>query len=192
MKNQLLTNVKVKQQGAALITALVFMGILTMLGISAMRSNTMDVKIHNAMKDRTNAFQCAEAALRQGERFISDADEQPTEVPVGTIPQQVPPEVWPVDDDTLNNLVNQASTWWATNGWGDASLSDPGLQIGCADSAEYIVQTLGGIGGDGSDDLNFEKLIESQIDGYRVSSRSEGVSDKAVVILQSTYLRQFQ
>ena len=183
---------KTNQQGAALITALVFMGILTMLGISAMRSNTLDVKIHNAMKDRLNAFQCAEAALRQGELFISTANSKPDDYIAG-VPDQAAGEVWQIDTNTLNNYVDQAATWWVTNGWSDDSLKDTtDVKVGCAVDAQYIVQSLGGIGDNGSGDLSFKAQATSQIDGYRITSRSEGVSANAAVILQSTFTRQFQ
>lgn len=181
-----------KQQGAALITALVFMGILTMLGISAMRSNTLDVKIHNAMKDRLNAFQCAEAALRQGELFISTSNSKPDDTTTG-VPTKASLEVWRIDTLTLNNFVDQAASWWVTNGWSDNTLKDiTDVKVGCADDAYYIVQSLGGIGDNGSGDLSFKSQATSQIDGYRITSRSEGVSENAAVILQSTFTRQFQ
>ncbi len=180
-----------KQFGAALITSLVFMSILTMLGISAMRSNTLDVKIHNAMLDRLNAFQCSEAALRQGERFIKNATEQPNDAVAGA-PAPGSGQVWRVNTSALNNLVNENGDWWATNGWGDFVLSDPNVNIGCATQAEYIVQSLGGTGGNGSGDLSFKAAAESQMNIYRISSRSEGVSANSAVILQSTFTRQFQ
>jgi len=183
---------KSKQQGAALITALVFMGILTMLGISAMRSNTQDVKMHNAMKDRLNAFQCAEAALRQGELFISTSNSKPDDTVTG-VPDKTTGEVWRIDTQTLNNFVDQTAAWWVTNGWGDSSLKDTtDVKVGCAVDAQYVVQSLGGIGDNGSGDLSFKAQATSQIDGYRITSRSEGVSANAAVILQSTFTRQFQ
>lgn len=180
-----------KQSGAALIVALVLMTVLTMLGVTAMRSNSMDVRVHNAMKDRANAFQCAEAALRQGELFIENVSIRPDDTTVG-IPSKANLQVWKIDTTALNNLVNEVDSWWATNGWSDTALSDANVEVGCANQAEYIVQSLGGIGDNGSGDLSFKAQAESQIDGYRITSRSEGVSDNAAVILQTTFTRQFK
>jgi len=180
-----------KQSGAALVIALVLMTVLTMMGVTAMRSNSMDVKIHNAMKDRANAFQCAEAALRQGELFIKNVSTRPDDTTVG-IPSKANLEVWNIDSSTLNNLVDQVTNWWQTNGWSDLALTDPSVEVGCANQADYIVQSLGGIGDNGSGDRSFKAQAESQIDGYRITSRSEGVSDNAVVIVQSTFTRQFK
>jgi len=192
MKPDFHYSLKSKQQGAALITALVFMGILTMLGISAMRSNTLDVKIHNAMKDRLNAFQCAEAGLRQGELYISTANAKPDDFITG-VPDKTAGEVWQIDTIILNSFVDHDAAWWVTNGWSDDSLrDDTDVTVGCADDAQYIVQSLGGIGDNGSGDLSFKAQATSQIDGYRITSRSEGVSANAAVILQTTFTRQFQ
>ena len=178
-----------KQQGAALITALVFMGILTMLGISSMRDSTVDLKIHNAMNDRINAFQCAEAALRQGEIYIKRSPVQLDDTQAG-VPDQASFGVWVNDTDALDNLVNQPDSWWVTNGVADAPLTNANVLIGCATPARYLVQSLGGAGNN-SGDLSFKAEAKSQINGYRISSRSEGISSNAVVILQSTFTRQF-
>lgn len=179
-----------KQQGAVLITALVFMGILTMIGISVMRSNTLDVKIHNAMMDRLNSFQCAEAALRQGELFIKNSAVQPSET-VSGVPSQAQSQVWGIYASDINDLVSQDSSWWASNGWQDNSLIDASSgQVGCTDASTFIVQSLGGVS-DGSGNREFKAKVEDLMSGYRISSRSDGMTGKAVTILQSTYIRQF-
>ncbi len=178
-----------KHQGAALVTALVFMGILTMLGVSSMRDSTLDLKIHNAMKNRLNAFQCAEAALRQGELYILKSPDQLDDTQSG-IPDQATFGVWVNDTDALDNMVNQNNAWWETNGVLDSVLTDANVQIGCAVPARFLVQSMGG-SGNSSDDLSFKAEAKSQINGYRISSRSEGVSASAAVILQSTFTRQF-
>jgi len=190
MKPLARTNFHKKQYGAALITALVFMGILTMLGISAMRSNLLDVKIHNAMKNRLNAFQCAEAALRQGELYIEELNARPFDSELG-VPQQSELEVWSVEDPTIDRLVNRDDSFWLTNGWADWALAHSSTEIGCADQANYIVQSMGGAGTGESQDLSIATQTNQMVDGYRITSRSVGVSGKASVIVQSTYIRRF-
>jgi len=190
MKPLVRTNLYKRQYGAALITALVFMGILTMLGISAMRSNLLDVKIHNAMKNRLNAFQCAESALRQGELYIEELDVRPSDFELG-VPLQSQQEVWSMEDSTIDKLVNLDDSFWLTNGWGDWSLSHTSTEIGCAEQANYIVQSMGGSGTGEAQDLSIEAQTNQQVNGYRITSRSAGVSGKAAVIVQSTYIRQF-
>ena len=59
------------QQGAALITALVMLVILTMLGLSSMSTNTMEERMAANTQESNRAFQAAESGLDQG---YADAD----------------------------------------------------------------------------------------------------------------------
>ena len=51
------------QKGAALITALFFLVILTMLAMSSMNTNILDEKMAANMQEKNRAFQTAETAL---------------------------------------------------------------------------------------------------------------------------------
>jgi len=55
------------EHGAALITALVFLLILTILGISAMQMSILEERMAGNTRDLTIAFEAAESALRDGE-----------------------------------------------------------------------------------------------------------------------------
>lgn len=59
-----------KQQGAVLAVALIFLLVLTLLGVSSMKSTLLEEKMAGNMRDQSLAFQAAEAALRDGEAFI--------------------------------------------------------------------------------------------------------------------------
>lgn len=59
-----------RQRGAALITGLIFLVILTLLGITAMRTSTLEERIAGNTRDRNVALQAADTALRDGERDI--------------------------------------------------------------------------------------------------------------------------
>lgn len=67
MKNQLPSF----QQGAALITALVFLIVLTIIGITAMQTTTMQERMAGNARDREIAFQSAEAMLREAEARVA-------------------------------------------------------------------------------------------------------------------------
>lgn len=58
------------QAGAVLVTGLIFLVILTLLGITAMQTSTMEERMSGNARDRNIAFQAAEAALRDAERDI--------------------------------------------------------------------------------------------------------------------------
>lgn len=51
------------QQGVALAMALVVLVILTILGVSAMKSSSLEVKMASGIQDNTLAFQAAESGL---------------------------------------------------------------------------------------------------------------------------------
>jgi type IV pilus assembly protein PilX len=52
-----------RQHGAALITALVLLVILTMLGLSSMTTNTMEERMSANAQEKNRAFQAAEAGI---------------------------------------------------------------------------------------------------------------------------------
>jgi type IV pilus assembly protein PilX len=58
------------QGGAALVTGLIFLIILTLLGVTAMQTSTMEERMSGNARDRNIALQAAEAALRDAERDI--------------------------------------------------------------------------------------------------------------------------
>jgi type IV pilus assembly protein PilX len=53
-----------RQRGAALITALVLLVILTMLGLSSMTTNTMEERMSSNAQEKNRAFQAAEAGIQ--------------------------------------------------------------------------------------------------------------------------------
>jgi type IV pilus assembly protein PilX len=60
-----------RERGVSLVVALIFLIILTILGLTAMRVATMEERMSGNSRDRSLAFQAAEAALRDAE---SDVD----------------------------------------------------------------------------------------------------------------------
>ena len=59
------------QRGAILIVALLFLTILTILGVTAMTTTTHEEKMAGHSRDTSLAFQAAEAALRDARRDIN-------------------------------------------------------------------------------------------------------------------------
>jgi len=58
------------QRGAVLLISLVFLLLLTLLGISSMQNATLQEKMAGSIKLRNQSFQLAEAALRIGESVV--------------------------------------------------------------------------------------------------------------------------
>lgn len=62
-----------REKGAALITSLVFLTVLTILGMSTLGTSLLESRMAGNMRDRNLAFQAAEIGLRDAELFIRDS-----------------------------------------------------------------------------------------------------------------------
>lgn len=62
-----------RESGAALILALIFLLVMTVLGTSSMRTSTMQERMAGNMRDGNLSFQSAEAGLRAAESFLLNA-----------------------------------------------------------------------------------------------------------------------
>lgn len=63
------------EDGFVLATALIFLVALTILGVSALGVNSLEEKMFGYSRDRQLAFQAADAALRDGGRYLLDSGE---------------------------------------------------------------------------------------------------------------------
>ncbi|MBX3617980.1 pilus assembly PilX family protein [Nitrosomonas sp.] len=63
-----------KQGGAVFVTGLIFLLVLTLLGITATRMATVEERMSGNMRDRLLAMQAAEMGLRYAEQHVRDND----------------------------------------------------------------------------------------------------------------------
>ncbi len=68
--NSVKKNIPVRQKGAVLIVSLIILLVMTMIGVTAMQTTTMEERMAGNMRDQNFAFQAAEIALRDAEDFI--------------------------------------------------------------------------------------------------------------------------
>lgn len=59
-----------QQRGAVLVVSLIFLVVLTLIGVAAMQSTVLEEKMAGNVKDRNLAFQVAESAVREAEGYI--------------------------------------------------------------------------------------------------------------------------
>lgn len=103
------------QAGMALIVALVFLLLLTLLGLNSMQSATLQEKMSSSVQFRNQSFQLAEAALRVGEGVVS--------APAYTAPlcantaACAPPDGSSVDAPGANGYVTWISTGSTNTGF---------------------------------------------------------------------------
>ncbi len=165
---------KHKQRGATLIIAMIFMLVLTVIGMAGMDVTFLEEKMAGNMRDRNIAFQAAEAALRDGENYL---DSQ---------------AVLPAFDGTNNGLyavpTDGTKNWkeinWTTSS-AVASYDGPGFDELSAPAA-YIIEDLATASA--SDSLEVGVPVDNKR-YYRVTSRAQGLSDTTEVILQTVYKR---
>ncbi|AND68643.1 hypothetical protein ATSB10_11890 [Dyella thiooxydans] len=172
------------QRGVALVVALLLLLLITIVGLAAVRSTTMQQKMTSNFLDRQIAFQAAEAALRQGEVAVQAAaspgnfyDCSPTGGNNCLINAMTDPNV-PADQ-----VVSVAKTAFDA---GTLSASQP----------QYVVEYLG--------NFQIPSPVVSQVsscsgygpcssnstaDFFRITARSgpANAGDRATVTLQSIY-----
>ena len=161
-----------RQTGVALITGLIFMVILTLIVIAAMRTTTLEELMARNARDRDLAFQAAEAALRAGEEELRGAVPPALAVNTGRTPRIV--------DGT------RPEYWTGTHNWNAQSIAMGWQPQNTSAAPRYVIELMSASAGTGGG-LGFGALPDQGI--YRVTARGVGSSANTVVILQAVYER---
>lgn len=162
------------QRGAALITSLLFLLVLSLLGLVSMQSSLLEERMAGNMNNRNMAFQAAEAALRDAEYYLESA-------------------VLPSFDGSngLYQPVTPGDTpLWETVNWDDNDsrvISGSNTITGVAQQPRYIVEDLGAMESGRQSLVAGQAIADAR--AYRVTARGVGGNGSAVVILQSTFRR---
>jgi len=187
------------QHGAALITGLIFLVILTLLGITAMRTSTLEERIAGNTRDRNVAFQAGDTALRDGERDIMNICEGSYCRAVSISGRTG------FDENCTNGLCYKAyPPGFTTPVWKDNAFGlNKGQMAGEAPSVEYGAKTSGakieGLAQDSDGNLIQPRyLIEvfrkwppgesNWRDYYRITTRAVGGNITTQVLLQEVFL----
>lgn len=179
-----------RQNGAALIVALILLVVMTLLSLSSVRSVAVNERMTANTFDRGLAFQTAEAALRFGESMAqAQADAIPPNKDFSSYGVHADTDSACTTSTCVNGLCSQpdkdCTERWrdgSFTGWADAS--SLGL-TSLATTPQYFVEFLGG---------DFPCNVENPTTGaqdcnrYRITARSrDSASDRSLVILQSIY-----
>lgn len=155
-------------RGAALIVSLIILLVMTVIGLTAMQGTVMEEKMAGNMRDKSIAFQAAEAALRHAEAVLSG-----TSLPTFT---------------NSNGLYTyNISTDWLDIDWSDSTqvaTYSGGTLSGVAAAPTYIIKeintpTTGSLEGGGARVVEF----------YRITARAVGGTSGAVAMVQSIFKR---
>jgi type IV pilus assembly protein PilX len=174
-----------KQRGAILIVALIFLLVMTMLILASVRGTMMQERMAGNLYDRSLAFQAAEAALREAERFVQATAPKPAGAGCDA------------DGNCTKADPDETPVWQDEDNWDDAHSAADGhghvIQIGDLPvPPQFLIEVL-------ADDMPEVNLCASTaIDPdapcyagpeglrYRITARS-GEAGRALVILQSVF-----
>ena len=96
--------------GTALVFALVILLLLTILGITAVTTSSLQEKMAGNMRDQYMALQASDSILRDGQSLVFNQTTKPTP----SCPPDIVTRIW--DSDCLPATVSAASgpNWWST------------------------------------------------------------------------------
>ena len=166
------------QQGSVLIISLVIMVVLTILGVSGMRTTLLEEKMAGNMRDSQLAFQAAEATLKQAEHYI----------------EQNVVSISSFDNDGSDGLYDKSTERpWESINWDDAdsiehSNFDTNYSINTPPRfiVQHLVSQTSNI-----DELNLDNYGQGtgagRVEMFLITARATGSSGSSVVTLQSTY-----
>lgn len=159
----------VRQKGIALVIALILLVIMTLIGLSAMRTVSLEERMTGQTFDRSISFQAAEAALKEGEALLVGAT-PPTPTSGCSLGVCAPPAV-----SSTERWLDASFTDWQNA----TTLNNGGISI----TPQYIVEYLGNTFpcNPGS------PTSTNDCKRYRVTARSNAGADRAAVILQTMY-----
>ena len=172
------------QRGVALVMALVFLVILTLLGIGAMNTTALEEKMAFNSKDRNLAFQAAETALKVGENWIGTQLGAPTGFPNNAIGLY--------DPSTTATPVWDSVTWSGTSNLtvypNTPTQSVSGSLTHISTQPKYVIEYLGQVQPTGGS-LTMTNTTSSNLYYYRITARGTGGTDSSVAMVQSTFSR---
>ena len=159
-----------RQQGVALIVALIFLGVLAILGVAIARNSSMEERMAGNTRDRDLAFQAAEAALKDAEAdlfpgFLANAFD-------GTTPGLI---------QYVANANDPA--YWRAYNWDAASQEATTALANVEAKPRYVIEKK----------PNTivppvpPSVTPTTVQHFRVTARGVGGSADTIVILQSEY-----
>jgi type IV pilus assembly protein PilX len=169
------------QQGVVLVVALLLLLILTLIGLSATETTVMQERMAGNTRDREIAFEAAEAALRAAEQYIQAHVSTNTVYGANGLYEDGTHElwtnaVWSSDSNSRKYDPSVADAKWAT-------------------PPRYVIEILGSLP-KSAFNANLETSYldipkpTGETKMFRITARGTGITDTAVVYLQTTYAKQ--
>jgi len=173
-----------KQRGAVLIISMIILLMMTILGVTSMRTTALEERMAGNARDRYVAFEAAESALIDAETYIQ------------TIVTKNP-----FDLDGSDGLYSDDSSFGKIEEYVDWDGGDPakgyltatniGTGEGLGTPPKYVIQLLPSdetIGGDTVNLGNYgDVAAKTGTTLVRITARGTGGSDNSVIFLQTVF-----
>jgi len=178
-----------KEQGAALIFALVMLLLLTILGITAITTSSLQEKMAGNMRDQYMAQQAGDSILFDGQALVFNQQTKP----VPSCPPDPVAKIWdsaclPADVAAFESLAT-GPNWWliASSGWWTASGNLSGVgTTHTSQEPRFIVEQIQRV------PLNAEIGYKKTVDRYhfRTTGWAVGVSDYSRSLIQGVFSKR--
>jgi type IV pilus assembly protein PilX len=176
-----------KQKGAVLVFCLVFLAILTVMGVSGMETTILEERMSGNMRDYNLAFQAAESALKAGEAWLIL---QPPNLPIVSADGST--GVWSedamdpsvVDGKYWWDHVNINPAWWGTNGLAITSVGD------VASQPTYVIEEYKTVDSGQSIGIGGGALAQPRV-FHRITARGVGLNATTEIQVQSTFVQSY-
>lgn len=174
------------QKGVALVTGLIFLVVLTLISVAAIRSTSLEERMAGNARDQNIAFQAAEAAVRDAMKSLGTGVPPASGFVVGCAAGLC-------ENDPITPVWTTitANNEWTSNK--TLAYSGPALTFGNSTSVaiqpRYIIELVVGSnipsGESASEGAGSSGTLVSS---YRVTARGWGLTDKTQATLQTTFI----
>jgi type IV pilus assembly protein PilX len=165
-----------KQEGVVLIVGLVMMLLLTIIGMAAIRSSSMQELMASNIKDRNLAFQACEAALRVAEAAATNKSCTVFDGTNGCY----------ADQNTSAPIIGWSDQQWATNS------VEAAIDLSLTKKPRYVIEKISSAAGASSQlgegiDYSGGMATNTGSNTYRITCLGYGGTQDSQVVLQSTF-----
>lgn len=178
------------QRGAALAISLVFLLLLTIIGITATSNSRLEEKMAGNVRDLSASEHMSESGLRAAGDWVRQ------QAVAGTaLPENNPPgagEVWILGTAGSGNLTTAPSSWWMTDGleYGVAGTKDfvspdSTVYFQANEDPRYVIEGYGTL----IDDSSFGATGGQAF--YRTTAYGTGLTGNAQTVTQGSVFTRF-
>jgi len=173
-----------RQQGAVLAAVLMIVLVVTILGVTAINTASLEGKLARNFQERTQAFQAAEKALRSGEQFLAGLTMEPAPC------SSAPCKVWKrnrLQSESVTDSGDAGRIWWQfqdASWW--RSKGATSVAAGGGLTAMYLIEERAFVQNNSQ-----ANVVGSGLNYYTVTAMGIRNGSGAQVVLQSHFMKRF-